>query len=245
MARARLRARRSLFAMPMIVGSGLIATAFARHAAAHERVCFYAAGVSNSSCCDPREFERDRLRLQQHLAGVAAEVLFVYFSTCSVEDPWSKAGAYAQHKLALEGLVRQRGNYLVFRLPQVAGRTPNPHTILNYLHARITRSERFVVWRQAARNIIDARDVVRIAMDLIDNEGARNETINIANPRNSSLPEIVAALESTTGHRAIYDVVDRGGEYMIDTSRIAASIRRCGVAFDDAYLSKTLAKYYD
>ena len=240
-----MRACRNVHAMPMIVGSGLIATTFARHAADDESVCFYAAGVSNSSCGDAREFERDRLRLERHLADVAADILFVYFSTCSVEDPWSKSSAYVRHKLALEDLVRQRGNYLVFRLPQVAGRTPNPHTILNYLHARITRSERFDLWRQAARNIVDVHDVARIAMDLIENEGARNETINIASPLNSSLPDIVAALESTTGHRAIYDVVDKGGEYAIDTSRIAASIHRCGIVFDDAYLARTIAKFYD
>jgi len=229
----------------MIVGSGLIATTFAPYEATHPRVCFYAAGVSNSSCTDPREFERDCLRLERHLEDVEKGRLFVYFSTCSVEDPWSKSGAYAQHKLALEDMVRQRSAHLVLRLPQVAGRTPNPHTILNYLYARITRSERFALWRHASRNIIDAHDVGRIAVDLIDNEGACNETINIANPRNSGMNEIVAALERVTRHRAIYDAVDKGGEYAIDTSRISASIRRCGIAFDDAYLSRTVAKYYD
>lgn len=228
----------------MIVGSGLIATAFAPHAATLRGVCIYAAGVSNSSCIDAREFDRDRERLRQALAQVDAGMRFVYFSTCSVDDPWSRDNPYAVHKRHLEHLVLAHGNALVVRLPQVAGKTPNPHTLLNYLYNRIVRSERFDLWRHASRNVIDVSDVASIVLDLVGNRDTGVETVNIANSRNSGLPEIVAAFETVTGRKAIFNLLDKGGSYRIDTARIENAVRRCGISFDESYLLRTLGKYY-
>ena len=94
-------------------------------------------------------------------------MLFVYFSTCSIDDPSLQSNRYVSHKRELERLVRERDRYLVVRFPQVAGDTPNPHIILNYLYARISRSERFDLWRSASRNVIDLDDAVRIVHDLV------------------------------------------------------------------------------
>lgn len=228
----------------MIVGSGLIARAFAVHAPELDHVCFYAAGVSNSSCRDESEFERDHFRLQNTLAGTDPTILFVYFSTCSVEDPWSRESPYVRHKARLEDLVRRRERHLIVRLPQVAGKTPNPHTLLNYLYSRIVRSERFDLWRNASRNVIDADDMARIVADLIEHEDVVGETINVANPHNSTMTEIVVAMEATTRRRAIYNNLDKSGGYVIDTHRMAAATRRCSIVFDAGYLLRTLGKYY-
>ena len=230
----------------MIIGSGLVARAFAEHrdALARVRACVYAAGVSNSSCTDVREFERERDRLRTAMADPGSDHLFVYFSTCSITDPAAQASAYVCHKLAMERLVAERARYLVLRLPQLAGPTPNPHTLLNYLYARIIRSERFTIWRGARRNIIDIDDVVRIALDLMLVEGAENEIIDVANTRSSDVFDIVEALQTTLGHRAIFDIIDKGADYSIDTTRIEASLQRCGIAFPADYLQRTIRKYY-
>ncbi len=71
----------------MIVGSGLLARAFALHAAVTPQCWFYAAGVSNSACTDEREFERERARLADALRSASGAPAFVYFSTCSADDP--------------------------------------------------------------------------------------------------------------------------------------------------------------
>jgi nucleoside-diphosphate-sugar epimerase len=144
----------------------------------------------------------------------------------------------------MESLVRAHAPFLIIRLPQVAGRTPNPHTLLNHLHARIRRSERFDLWHRASRNVINVDDVASLAVDLLLHERARSETINIANPNNSTMTEIVRTLEHITQRRAICNLLDRGGEYMIDTSRIEASIQRCKIRFDETYLLRTLTKFY-
>lgn len=227
----------------MIIGSGLIADAFKRHAARLDATCIYAAGVSNSLCLDEEEFSRERGRLEAAMSG-NRQRLVVYFSTCSVDDPWSQNSRYVAHKREMEALVRTHASFLIVRLPQVAGRTPNPHTLLNHLYARIRRSERFDLWHRASRNIIGVDDVANIVVDLLLNEKLRSETLNVANPKSSSMMEIVRAFEQVTGRRAIYNLVDRGGAYPIDVARTEDSIRRCDIRFDDTYVLRTLTKVY-
>lgn len=229
----------------MIIGTGLIARAFFPRSALIDNMCIYAAGVSNSSCRDPLEFSRDQSRLVETMASLASDMLFVYVSTCSVHDPGSKASSYVAHKIKLEQIAQQRnGDTLILRLPQVAGHTPNPHTVLNYLYARIARSERFDLWSRATRNIIDVEDAVDITLDMIVNEGKRSGFLNVANHRNTSMFELVSIFEQITDRRAIYSIVDRGADYNIETTQIANSLRRCNIAFDDTYLQQTLTKYY-
>ena len=226
-----------------IVGSGLIARAFEHRVADMPGVCIYAAGVSNSGCTDPREFERERARLQAANSGLAEDRLLIYFSTCSLDDPAAQDSRYVIHKRAMEQLVAQRPRHLIVRLPQLAGRTPNPHTLLNYLHARISRSERFTVFRGAQRNIIDVDDVAAIVSELV-REGACAEIINVACTHNVAIFDIVRCTEEVVGHCAVFDIIDAGAGYAIDTARIGAALGRCGVAFPADYLRRTLEKYY-
>ena len=88
----------------MIVGSGLLARAFAARFSDDRAVWIYAAGVSNSGCRDPQEFERERARLRTALDDCVPAEAFVYFSTCSVYDPASLDSDYVQHKLRRDAL---------------------------------------------------------------------------------------------------------------------------------------------
>ena len=228
----------------MIVGSGLLAKAFARHFDADSCIWIHAAGVSNSSCTDTQEFERDRLRLLDSLqTGLHADV-FVYFSTCSIGDPTAVNSAYVRHKVAMEGLVSAHPSFIITRLPQLAGQTPNPHTLLNYLYARVSRSESFGVWKNATRNIIDVEDVVAILTQLIKDTEARQLTINIANPVSYPITNIVAAMEKATGKTAIIELIDDGAAYEIDISQIRPIINKLGLLFDPTYLPCVIEKYF-
>lgn len=228
----------------MIIGSGLIAHAFKATYAHSDTVCIYAAGVSNSSCSDAHEFERERQRLYAALIQSQNVDCFVYFGTCSVADPEAQHTPYVRHKLAMEQLVATHPRHLILRLPQVAGITPNPHTLLNYLYAHIARSESFQLWVRARRNIIDVDDVAAIAGQLIANPSARNLTVNIANPVSYAMADIVAAMERVVGKRAIYELIDRGSAYAIDTRAISPLMEAAGVRFGDDYLDKITGKYY-
>lgn len=228
----------------MIIGSGLIAHAFRPFYAQSDSVCLYAAGVSNSGCTDEQEFARERERLTAALQQAQQMDAFVYFGTCSVADPEARDTPYVQHKLAMEQLVAAHPRYLILRLPQVAGVTPNPHTLLNFLYAHIARSEAFQLWRNARRDIIDVDDVAAIARQLIDDPAARRTTVNIACPENYAMTDIVAAMERVVGKRALYKVVERGAGYTIDTRAMLPLLERAGVQFDAGYLQRVIGKYY-
>lgn len=228
----------------MIIGSGLLARAFADAFAQNDDVWIYAAGVSNSACRNASEFARERQRLSDTLKEAHLADAFVYFGTCSVADPDSRHTSYVQHKLAMERLVQAHPQGLILRLPQVAGKTPNPHTLLNFLYARISRSERFDLWIDAKRNIIDVVDVGLIAKQLIADRSMRNATINVANTVSYPMRDIVRAMERVTGKKALFDVVDRGSEYLVDTGRIIPILNRLHIKFGNDYLDKVIGKYY-
>lgn len=228
----------------IVIGSGLLAQAFYRNLADNENVCIYAAGVSNSSCKDTHEFMRERQRLSKALGQGMDAQTFVYFGTCSVDDPEAKNTAYVQHKLEMEQLVSAHPNYLILRLPQVAGKTPNPHTLLNYLYARIARSEAFSLWSGARRNIIDVDDATAIANLLIKEKGRRNVILNIANSGSYSMMKIVSVMEKVVGKSGIYNVEERGSEYYIDIDPILPVINKLDINFGDEYLEKVISKYY-
>jgi len=228
----------------MIIGSGLLAQGFAQVLSLSQNVCIYAAGVSNSNCIDSFEFERECQRLTDALEHAVHVDAFVYFGTCSVADPEAINTPYVQHKLAMERIVQNHPKNMILRLPQVAGKTPNPHTLLNFLYGRISRSERFNLWSKAKRNIIDVADVVVIVQQLIANNATRNVTLNIANAINYSMLDIVDTMEQIVGKTAVFNKVERGSDYFIDITSITPMLENAGIKFDDNYLQKVIKKYY-
>jgi nucleoside-diphosphate-sugar epimerase len=227
-----------------IIGSGLIGSAFRAQPLDIANVWIYAAGVSNSSCSDPDEFARERSRLTDALKAGEGSDAFVYFSTCSINDPAAEASPYVKHKREMESLVGDHRNYLIIRLPQLAGRSPNPHTLLNYLYAKISRSERFTVWVHATRNIIDVDDAVAIVGQLLREEHARRKTINVACLVSYPIHEIIAAIEKVVGKQAVMEKVEKGAPYDIDTSTIQRICRDLKLRFDERYLERVITKYY-
>lgn len=228
----------------MLIGSGMLATAFAPVCDTLPGVWIHAAGVSNSACQDHSEFERERVRLMNSLDSGVDAAAFVYFSTCSVYDLHSCESRYVRHKIDMENLVAEHPHSLIVRLPQVAGKTPNPHTLLNYLYARVARSERFAVWKNAKRNIIDIIDVVEIVRKLLDDPLLRGIKVNVANSRSYPITEIVSVMEKVTGKSALVQILDRGGDYAIDTAFIVPIIHQLRLTFDDQYLPAVIGKYY-
>lgn len=227
----------------MIIGSGLLARAFSQFRDRGD-VCIYASGVSNSSCVDEYEFNREREMIQDTLSSLPDDTVFIYFSTCSIYDPTMQKKAYVKHKLEMEKIVSSIINYVIFRLPQVAGKTPNPHTLLNYLYARIVRGERIYVWENARRNIIDVDDVVSLSNVFIDDPRSRGIILNIANPYTYTMMEIVNAFENVLKKKAVYLKEDKGGAYPIEVQRLLPFLNRAMTKFDDKYLENIIYKYY-
>jgi hypothetical protein len=144
----------------------------------------------------------------------------------------------------MEPIVRTRPSRLVLRLPQVAGVTPNPHSLLNWLHARDARSECFELWRRAVCNVVDVEDVARVTPLLVAAAAMRNAVVEVAAPTSHAMPDLVAAMERVVGKRAPFDAVDYGDGVALEMASLAVWWDAAGVHFGSGYLERVLARYY-
>lgn len=226
----------------MIVGNGLVASAFATLFSREPNVTVFASGVSNSREHRPEEFDRERQLL---VSKLAPDQLILYFSTCSLNDPELAQSPYVKHKAELEQLLQARApQWAIFRLPQVVGFGANPHTLTNYLYQQISSGQRFQVWRHARRNLIDISDVVTIATHLVKTGQAQGQVSNIACPFSVPILDLVKLFETVLIKKAHYDIVEAGADYAIDTRQTELAATEAGVRFDDDYVSKLIQKYY-
>lgn len=204
----------------------------------------FASGVSNSKSSTDADFRREEELLRQSMAQHPEKQL-VYFSTTSVEDPDLQQSPYSQHKLQMEELIRTNAHsYTIFRLSNLAGKSDNPNTILNYFFLHISQGIPFRLWKRSERNIIDTEDVFRIADHMLQHKLAVNRTINIANTESYPVQYIVSSIEDFCGTKGIYSLEDRGGQVTIDTHDIAPVCKALGIHFGPDYLQKILNKYY-
>lgn len=228
----------------MIVGHGLIASAFANKFEHEDGITIFASGVSNSGEVRVEAFERELSCLKQAIAKCSG--VFVYFSTCSVGDHERQNTPYVQHKIDMEKIVAQLPRHFIFRLPQVVGYTTNPNTLTNYIHARIVAGEQFHVWESAWRNIIDVDDIVAIAEYMIKEPHSAfiNQVINIASPNSISILELVKAFERVMDKKANYKLVDKGDHYDIDVGLALKAANKLELKFAPDYVEKVIEKYY-
>jgi len=225
----------------MIIGNGLIASAFKSRFGDDPSVIVFASGVSNSRESRGEEFLREKQILMECMSY---EKFTLYFSTCSINDPELLDAPYVVHKKEMETLVRSSQDYAIFRLPQVVGKTPNPNTLTNYLYKQIMSETHFQVWRHAMRNLIDVDDVASIVTHLIRASLANRITMNIACPFSISIPQLVNVFELVLGKKANYAFVEAGGAYSIDSSLAIEAANQIGVDFEENYIEKLIRKYY-
>ncbi|WP_434027217.1 NAD-dependent epimerase/dehydratase family protein [[Pseudomonas] boreopolis] len=223
----------------MIIGSGLIARAFAPRFGNERDVLLFASGVSNSQERDPAAFMRERQLLQEAISQRRPRL--VYFGSCNVANS-AQTSPYFEHKRQMEQLVMGSSGGLVLRLPQVVGRTANPHTLTNFLRDRILAGERFTVWRNAQRNLIDIDDVVAIATELINSP--TSQAIPIASPHTLTMPEIIALFEQVLGKKALFDLEDRGDAMQIDAREALSIAHRLELDLGPDYPRSLIEKYY-
>ncbi|WEK34145.1 MAG: hypothetical protein P0Y53_16780 [Candidatus Pseudobacter hemicellulosilyticus] len=227
----------------MVIGNGLVAGSFGAYAH-QDQFLVFASGVSNSKSGAAADYEREKALLLEQLKAYPDKVL-VYFSTTSVDDPDLAHTDYVQHKLRMEALIaKEAASYQVFRLSNLAGRSANPNTILNYFYRHISEGLTFVLWQQSERNIIDVADVYRVADHLLQQGLFRNQVVNIANTSSYPVGYIVERIEAACGRKGVYTAVDKGARVHIDTSRLQRVYQELGIQFGPGYLDRILEKYY-
>lgn len=227
----------------MVVGNGLVAQQFDRYRQ-EDHFLVFASGVSNSKTQNPAVYEREMQLLREQIRENDSRVL-VYFSTCSIYDPQEMGSVYVQHKLQVEELIRsQAEKFLVFRISNLAGRSANPNTLLNYFFNHIRSGVNFDLWTKACRNIIDAGHAYLLMDHILQNGLFPNQVINIANPVSYRVMDIVLAIENYLDIRSNFVEVDKGACFDIDLSATQPLLQNLELPFGPGYLERILQKYY-
>lgn len=227
----------------MVIGSGLLAKRFYTYSSSDKYIVF-ASGVSNSGNTSISEFKREEDLLLDTIANNPGKTI-IYFGTCSVYDTALRRSPYVLHKLAMEELViKHAGSYHIFRISNLAGKTDNPNTILNYFAQHILTKNAFILWINSSRNIIDIDDAFLVCDYIIKNSLFSNEIVNVANPANYLVKDIVDALEVHFNQKGNYRTIEKESNPAIDTSATKEIIAKLNINFDNSYLQRTIEKYF-
>ena len=221
----------------------MIANSFAAYKE-NKDIIIFASGVSNSKDTVEDNFLREFRLLKQTIIGYPGRTL-VYFSTCSIQDNDLASSPYVIHKKNIEEFIKQNAaKYYLFRISNLAGVSNNPYTLLNYFILNILRHHPLTVWKNAFRNIIGVNDMYAIVSYFLEKKKNINTTINIANPKNYSVPYIIKSIEKHLNKKSILHEVERGDNYKIDISIIEPLFKELHIQFNDNYLTTLLKKYY-
>lgn len=116
----------------MIIGNGNIAKSLLSKD--RDDIIFFTAGVSDSSCTDITEFERELNLLKQQDYNTH----LVYFSNLKI---YYAKDTYTQHKKRMEVYVKANfKSYTIIRI-EVCDWVKNPTTILNVFREKIKNKE--------------------------------------------------------------------------------------------------------
>ncbi|NTF33481.1 NAD-dependent epimerase/dehydratase family protein [Rhizobium skierniewicense] len=225
----------------MIIGRGLVASAFVPYFESDQDVIVFAAGVSNSGETRAEEFLREEKMLRGYLEAAGQ---LIYFGSCSVFDPEMANTQYVHHKLEMEALVSSYRGNAIFRLPQVVGTSSNSNLLTNFLHQKIENGERFNLWKNARRNLIDVDDIAAIVTHMIRTGDSKAGVYNIASPFSVSILDIVEVFEKVSGKKAVYSLIDAGSGYDIDVPDVKRAASDLNISFDEDYIERTIRKYY-
>ena len=234
----------------MIIGSGFIAKNFKKKFILIKkyRIAIYASGVSNSKSTSKNNFLRERKKIISYKNKINS-MIFIYISTCSIFDPSRKNTAYIKHKLNMENVVKKNFNkFVIVRFPEVVGFNNNKNNLINFFYQKIINNNKFTLWVNSKRNIIDIDDAVKLCLNFIKkikNYKKIKLKINIANTMYVSVLSIVNIIEKLTLKKAIYDKIAFGNLHWKIRPLISKRIiQMSSVVFNKYYLEKVLRKYY-
>lgn len=201
----------------MVIGNGLLATAFGSYVD-NPDVVIFASGISNSKSFTTEDCKREFDLLLSTIKN-NQEKTIVYFGTCAVYDSTMKETPYVVHKEKMEYVVRNNApKYHIFRLSNLAGKAMSPErrnqsTILNYLFDHIDEGKHFELWKKAYRNIIDVEDVFKVCDYILKENIFVKTTVNVMNIVNYKVSDIVSLIEEIGGRKGVFTEIDKVGDW--------------------------------
>ena len=229
--------------MYKVIGNGMIAKAFINLSTPPLNTIIFASGVSDSGCIDNNKFIREKKLLINELKKANNNSRFIYFSTCSIYDKQLMDSPYVNHKKSMEEMILNSNKGYVFRLAQIAGKDSPSKTLLTSIQNAALTGEIFQIWTKAKRNILDVIDARDIIIKLMERDNLFSNCINIANPRQHSIKDLVLTFENVLGTKINKIYIDKGCGYDIDITGTEELIQGLKIN-EDNYLERIIRKYY-
>ena len=225
--------------MSSIIGNGQLAQAFKNNK--FSRTVIFASGVSNSSCQEEREFQREEIlllsTLQEH-----KDKKFIYFSSCALSADGYELNEYYLHKKKMENLIRNNSdNYYIFRIPQLFGCLIEHKTLINFIYKSIMNNNEFKVYNEAYRYVIEIEDVVKL-VELYCSFSKSCTVFDLANPYRYRVLDIVKLFEKLLNKKAKYTIIEKEDKYILELSAEEEFISKfdLNIGFGKDYLEKKL-----
>jgi hypothetical protein len=225
----------------VIVGNGLIAKAFKCSKLNLDHCTIFASGVSSSSVEDKNEFKREFDLISEY---VNAPNKFIYFSSIHLLDPSTKNSKYVQHKINIERFIEKNfSEYMIYRLPIVAGKGGNINSLFNYLFRSIVDNSHMNINSNSYRYILDVDDLVCIVKQTISE---KNKAIDLVFNDAYSILEIIKTFEKHLKLEAVYSCIDKGEWFEIKSNLKGDSLKNCGIdtLSKQEYIDKTIVRHY-
>lgn len=222
-----------------VVGNGLIANHlgcvdFGRP------VLVLASGVSDSQERRAEAFQREKRVVDQSIKQ-RPDLHVLYFSTCSIESGIDTP--YIAHKLEMEGVIRSVASSChIFRLPQIVGLVHN-RTLVSYFVESIMHGQVLKMHTRATRNLLDVRDMARVAELLVRLDAGADVPLNIASATEVPVIAIVTEIARLLDRPASIEMIDAGYSQQIDISFLRKILPFDESLFLPGYWSKVLQYY--
>lgn len=223
----------------MVIGKGLLGTEL--NNIDQDDVVFFASGVSDSKSTNSADFNREMDLLKQSMEST--HQLFVYFSTCSIDNPDVQNSMYVQFKTKVEDYIKEnRENYLIVRTSNLVGKGGNMKTVINYFADHIIHNTQFDVWENAYRNVLDVVLLSKMLQYYIQYYNV-NCTITLCNTKDTKVIDIIKILEEILSKKANYKTLNKGVFFPID-HRLSLELSHQLNLENEMDIKNTLAKYY-
>jgi nucleoside-diphosphate-sugar epimerase len=143
----------------------------------------------------------------------------------------------------MEKIITEKAfSYNIFRLSQVLGKN-NKNQLIGFLFD-VIKNEKYFDLYNIERNIIDIDDILYFTKKIINLRKSENSIINIANPINIKVFDLVKLIEKITNKKAKYNLIEKEGSFVIDDNYIK-SFEATNQIFKENYLENRIKKYYE
>jgi nucleoside-diphosphate-sugar epimerase len=222
----------------MIIGKGLIASAFEIMKENYLGYIIFASGVSSSKEINYDEYNREEELIIETIKQ-NKELKFIYFSSVSVNVDKNK---YFEHKLKMENLIKDyTSNYIIFRIPQVVGRNGNPNNLVNHIKNCVLTGNEIITNNYIERALLDVEDLVMIVNHCKNK--TISETLNLSGVEKIKVYDLCNLIGELLNKTPIVKIVDNieYNNWVIDNSEL---INEAIINFDKKnYTINTLKKY--